>query len=311
MEHTPDIPVEIGWSRNGQDKLTIHWSPAQTMEVVKDFAALPTEEARDKYGLGKDVRDWKVSWAQDDLNQSGVDETLVAPVLYRPFDARSTYYTGKSRGFICMPRQEVMGHMLTGPNLGLITTRQCQQNWDALATSSIIGHKALATYDLNSLFPLYTYPTEQQEQIGQTREPNLSPAFVESVASCLGPCFHPRGFRRSQENRGSRDLFHSSTPSFTARSTAPGTRIFLKSDFARVTSDHQCQPVRRPCRSWTAPDILAFDGNSCWGITFLPGGRKQPGGTGSVHCSQGQHARTRSHKQATIPSKALILRPGN
>ena len=228
------FPLNSAGVVTARDKLTIHWSPDQTMEVVKDFAAMPTEEARGKYRLGKDAEDWKVGWAQDDLNQSGVDETLVAPVLYRPFDARSTYYTGNSRGFICRPRQEVMRHMLTGANLGLITTRQCQRNWDALATNSIIGHKALATYDLNSLFPLYTYPTEQQEQIGQTREPNLSAAFVESVASCLGLAFTPEGTGDLKKTVGPEDLFYFVYAVLHSPEYRTRYADFLKSDFARV-----------------------------------------------------------------------------
>ena len=228
------FPLNSAGVVTARDKLTIHWSPDQTMKVVKDFVALPTEEARSKYSLGKDVRDWKVNWAQDDLNQSGPDETLVAPILYRPFDGRYTYYTGNSRGFICMPRKEVMRHMLTGANVGLITTRQCQQNWDALAANSLIGHKALATYDLNSLFPLYTYPTEQQEQIGQTQEPNLSATFIESVASSLGLDFTPDGPGDLQKTVGPRDLFHFiyavlHSPEYRTRYAG-----FLKSDFARV-----------------------------------------------------------------------------
>ena len=39
------------------------------MKVVRDFAALPAEEARGKYDLGEDVRDWKVSLAQQDVEK--------------------------------------------------------------------------------------------------------------------------------------------------------------------------------------------------------------------------------------------------
>jgi hypothetical protein len=82
----------------------------------------------------------------------------VVPILYRPFDVRFTYYTGQSRGFICMPRPEVMGHMLAGENLGLIGTRQTRDDWDVFATAQIMGHKSLAAFDINYLFPLYLYP---------------------------------------------------------------------------------------------------------------------------------------------------------
>ena len=74
------------------------------MRVVRDFAALPPEDARIKYRLGRDAQDWKVHLAQNDLNDSELRAELVTPILYRPFDTRYTYYTGTSRGFICRPR---------------------------------------------------------------------------------------------------------------------------------------------------------------------------------------------------------------
>jgi len=40
-------------------------------------------------------------------------------ISYRPFDDRWTFYTGKSKGFHCMPRGEVMQHFLKGDNIGL------------------------------------------------------------------------------------------------------------------------------------------------------------------------------------------------
>ena len=61
--------------------------------------------------------------AQKDLLDSGPKRENVVPILYRPFDVRHTHYTGRSRGFICMPRQEVMRHMLAGENLALCVGR--------------------------------------------------------------------------------------------------------------------------------------------------------------------------------------------
>ena len=57
--------------------------------------------------------------AQADLKQSGLSKKNLHPILYRPFDIRYTHYTGNSRGFHCMPRGEVMQHMLAGKNLAL------------------------------------------------------------------------------------------------------------------------------------------------------------------------------------------------
>jgi hypothetical protein len=77
-------------------------------------------------------------------------------VLYRPFDVRFTYYTGQTRGFICMPRPEVMGHILGGKNLGLIATRLTRDEWAVFSTRFIMGHKSMAAFNINTLFPFIT-----------------------------------------------------------------------------------------------------------------------------------------------------------
>ena len=100
----PEIfPVNSAGVVTARDKLTIHWSADQVLETVRDFASLGNEEARSKYGLGDDVRDWKVGLAQEDLKESGLKDDLVAPIIYRPFDARFTYYTGTTRGLYVCP----------------------------------------------------------------------------------------------------------------------------------------------------------------------------------------------------------------
>ncbi|MGH7886835.1 MAG: type ISP restriction/modification enzyme, partial [Candidatus Binatia bacterium] len=94
-----------------RDNLSIHFDKAELMKTVRDFAALDLETAGQKYQLGKDVDDWKVEWAQTDVKDHGANERYATKILYRPGDNRWTYFTGRSRGFICRPRQDVMRHM--------------------------------------------------------------------------------------------------------------------------------------------------------------------------------------------------------
>ena len=129
----PENSVGIVTAR---DALTVHWSVQDVSDVVSDIAQSDTEEVRRKYKLGKDVHDWKVEWAQEDLRRAGPSGKDIVSILYRPFDIRFTYYTGQSRGFLCRPRAEVMEHMLAGENVGFITTRQTKDEWGALATST-------------------------------------------------------------------------------------------------------------------------------------------------------------------------------
>lgn len=144
-----------------RDDLTIAFTRGELWKRILDFLSLPIEDARQKYGLGKDVRDWKVEWAQRDLKEDGPRQSSIVPILYRPFDTRWTYYTGRSRGFLCMPRPEVMRCMLTRANVALLTTRQTRDKWDVLVTGSIAGHKSLSAYDITSAFPLYGRPSDE------------------------------------------------------------------------------------------------------------------------------------------------------
>jgi len=188
----PEIfPVNSVGIVTARDSLTIHWTPDDVWKTVTVFARMAPELARQGYNLGKDARDWKVSFAQQDLLDSGPTRERIVPILYRPFDVRQTYYTGRSRGFICMPRPEVMRHMLAGDNLAMIAPKQHKDEFGAFATRSIGAHKSVAAYDINYYFPLYLYPTADRGDLfsrhePSEREPNLNPALVAALAQAYG-----------------------------------------------------------------------------------------------------------------------------
>jgi len=158
-----------------RDNLTIHWKPEEVWTTVLNFSKMEPELARQAYNLGKDVRDWKVEFAQKDLIDSGLDKKRIVPILYRPFDVRYTYYTGRSRGFICMPRPEVMPHMKQN-NLALIVPKQFKEKPGAFVTNSIIGHKTVSAYDINYLFPLYCYYDVMKKEL------NINHVLVASLS---------------------------------------------------------------------------------------------------------------------------------
>ncbi|MGB8598533.1 MAG: type ISP restriction/modification enzyme, partial [Burkholderiales bacterium] len=135
---TEAMPVNSVGIVTARDALTIHFTREDAWRTVQDFAKLPIETAREKYDLGKDARDWKVDFAQKDLKNSGPEQSHLMPMLYRPFDLRQTYYTGTTKGFHCMPRNEVMREMLID-NLALITCRQqarLDEPWTQVFTST-------------------------------------------------------------------------------------------------------------------------------------------------------------------------------
>lgn len=235
---TDVMPVNSVGVVTARDRLTIRWSRDEVLDVVRDFASLPPEEARIKYGLSRDVQDWKVDWAQADLNEAGIRPDLVVPILYRPFDTRYTYYTGVSRGFICRPRQDVMRHMLAGKNIGLVATRQTSDEWGVVATNTVIGHKAYAAQDINTLFPLYLYPerhdAKQSHTIPSERRPNLDSSFVASLELALGLRFTDGESSDLESTFGPEDVFHYIYAVLHSPAYRERYAQFLRADFPRV-----------------------------------------------------------------------------
>lgn len=196
---TDIFPVNSVGIITARDELTIHWSEEEVWNTITDFAKLPPETARLKYGLGKDVRDWKIELAQKDLRnhpyvatkETGPFRELLAPILYRPFDIRYTYYTGKSRGFHCMPRSEVMQHILMGENLGLVIGRSGavtgDEEWNILGVSNLVVDFNFYRRGGGQVHPLYLYSdTNNPQELEEPVRPNLSQKFLNAITSKLG-----------------------------------------------------------------------------------------------------------------------------
>ena len=66
---------------------------------------------------------WSVSRARKLIQEEEDLESLIEPVLYRPFDERLILYHDS---LVWRTVKRVMRHMLAGENLGIVTTRQCQ-----------------------------------------------------------------------------------------------------------------------------------------------------------------------------------------
>ncbi|MDO8532396.1 MAG: type ISP restriction/modification enzyme [Dehalococcoidia bacterium] len=168
------------------------------------------------------------------------DAANIRRCLYRPFDVRWLYYC---RGLTSRPAWDVMRHLLAGENVAMISTRQTVDEWGLLATRDICGHKSVAAYDINSGFPLYLYPSEQEVASGlyqaDDRRANLNPEFIADLERSLGLSFVLDGRGDLETSIGPEDVFHYAyailhSPTYRSRYAE-----FLKTDFPRVpfTSD--------------------------------------------------------------------------
>ena len=167
------MPINSVGIVTARDALCIDMDREKLWGRVVDFTHLEAEELRAKYSLGKDVRDWTVSGAKQDV-QHNLEREKLTPITYRPFDGRWTYYTGNSRGFMCYPRHNVMRNFFK-ENLAMVICRQnLGQSWHNVLISDRIGDDSYVSNrskERGYYFPLYEYP--QATELDQTRRVNF------------------------------------------------------------------------------------------------------------------------------------------
>jgi predicted helicase len=244
-----------------RDALTIQFSQKEIWRTITDFAALSSEEARSKYNLGKDTRDWQVVLAQKDIHSTGPSMDKLVPILYRPFDTRYTYYSGNSRGFHCMPRKEVMSHMLAGKNLALATTRSIEigRGWEhVFCANELIQLHTVSLKEVNYLFPLYLYLGTSNNNtlfdidlsiiIHNGHYLNLAPAFVQQFSGKLGLQFVLDGKGDLQQTLGPEDIFSYMYAVFYSPTYRERYAEFLKIDFPRLPLTSNADLFRELCK---------------------------------------------------------------
>jgi len=155
----PTSGVGIVTARDG---LCIQNSSKDIEVILREFQMKDAEQLRQQYNLGTDVRDWSVQGAKQDI------ETLdgkITKISYRPFDDRFTYYTGRSKGFHCMPRSNVMQHLMKPPtspiskNITLITARSNKSDTcdHFFVSEYIVEAKCGERTTQCAVFPLYLH----------------------------------------------------------------------------------------------------------------------------------------------------------
>lgn len=173
-----------------RDSFTIHETKDQLEKTIDKFLSLDDESARNHFKLGKDVRDWKVNYARNDLSQHYPDKGSMVKIAYRIFDDRWTFYTGRSKGFHCYPRNEVMSNFLNTSNLGLALCKQFKSGnnyqhvfiTNKIIESSFVSNK---TSEITSVFPLYVHRECEGELFKNklVSKPNLNLEIVNKISS--------------------------------------------------------------------------------------------------------------------------------
>ena len=157
-------------------------------------------------------------------------------VDYRPFDSRHCYLSTEVTD---RPRLPVTKPMLE-ENLSLNLVRQTKVNeWSHILVSTRPTPAVfIEIKDGSSIFPLYTYPSEQSIEQGLyqhgERQANLAPEFTGEMERRLGLRFIADGADDLQETFGPEDVFHYIYAMFHSPTYRERYEQFLRADFPRV-----------------------------------------------------------------------------
>jgi len=183
------LPHYVSGFQTKRDKATIQFSEQELLSVKKVFENEGISEIRTILELPEDGRDWTIAWAKNDLLRNS---PKITKVLYRPFDMRYTLYTGKSKGFIAYPREEMSTHLNDNENISIITCRQLSTfNFQHIFISRCISDMcniSSQTKETGYIFPLYLHPREEGKISNSqfpVREPNLDLGIMNKISECI------------------------------------------------------------------------------------------------------------------------------
>ena len=169
-----------------RDDFVYQFSQKNIEHIIKTLRNCDVEECRDRLSIGDDGIAWKVDWAKKDISNN---DGHYAKVLYRPFDLRWTYYTGKSSGFMARPRMPEAANMLKD-NIALLAVRNTRRDMsnNYFVANTLVDKDGISSFDNCRFFPLYVYKENMGEE---ERIVNFNKDLYEKIAKGLNylPCY--------------------------------------------------------------------------------------------------------------------------
>ena len=218
-----------------RDDFVYQFSQQNIEHIIKTLRNYDVEECRDRLSIGDDGIAWKVDWAKKDIRNN---EGHYAKVLYRPFDLRWTYYTGKSSGFMARPRMPEAANMLKD-NIALLAVRNTRRDMsnNYFVANTLVDKDGISSFDNCRFFPLYVY----KENMGkEERIVNFNKDLYEKIAQDLNylPCYDDNVLiDPTSEYSGvlyPQDLFDYIYAVLHSPSYRERYKEFLKIDFPRI-----------------------------------------------------------------------------
>ena len=237
---TEAMPFNNRGFSTSRDAFVVDFDEVSVLERIRTFAELPVDVSRKRFKL-RDVREKTLEQSRSLVKEIPNLRDYIRSCSYRPFDSRTIFY---HNSLVRWPVLDTMYHMMTPEeNLAICFIRRSRtQNIASFFVSTeIVDKTILSSADNANLAPLYLYPTESSNDLFSQptanpggRRPNLSPDFIEDVATRLGLSFVDDGKGDLENTFGPEDIFHYNYAVFHSPIYRERYAEFLKIDFPRV-----------------------------------------------------------------------------
>jgi predicted helicase len=187
------FPVNSGGIKTHRDELVIDFDLASLKARISE---LISSKAQDGFGEARTL-----------LKKCDIGP-LFKKLLYRPFDIRYIFYHGS---LIDRPREDVMMHMLQGPNIGIVGVRQVPSGvFNHIFVSKNMTEMKTCSHDRGAnLFPLYLYSAhKKQAALGERRVPNISSAFIRRLEAATLLAFCDDEAKKTVNTFGAHEVLH-------------------------------------------------------------------------------------------------------
>ena len=250
---TDAMPVTSAGFITARDHFVIDLDCNTLAQRMADFAdpRLSDAEIRQRYFAGRgsdkypdgDTRGWRLGDARKKVQKDSLADTRIRKCLYRPFDERFVYW---ATWMIDWPRPEVMGQMIAGDNLALITSRMTKGELFAHAqvtrNMSEVICMSPKTSNNGFVFPLwirdqalqldFCWSGKGKSPQTTTRRPNFSPRFLQAIAETLH--LPQTNEHRLPQGVTAEEIFHYAYSVLHSPAYRQRHAEFLKIDFPRL-----------------------------------------------------------------------------
>lgn len=195
------FPMNSTGIKTRKDQLLIDIDKNNLIKRFDDIRRISDQEAVSKYNI-KASPHWDLAKAKPFMTENTAES--VRPILFQPFDIRSIYYEKYmiERGD---HRYDTMRHLLQ-PNIAFISVKKSRLTGipqDFFCSDILVNVHATSSKDLNYVFPLYLYPSEEKNGRDENvpgrgpggRRANLNSRFIYDLTDILGLswCLDGRG----------------------------------------------------------------------------------------------------------------------